>query len=134
MAIENISFFKKNSFKDNDLKHKKTKLNGEHRGKLVSVKPSMGKAYKGTEPRPILTFFFELDNEMTVHRTVSASNHISSKCIELISEMSSPSIDVIKSPQKLQDHILGLIGHEFVLTIKPSDCGIYNNVVKVIPD
>ena len=137
MTSQNVTFFKKNSFHQGSFKSKKTLKKGVYSGRLIEVKAGQGKAYHGEETRDTLSFFFELDGGEVVTRTVGASNHQQSKCMELVnsmSVMSPPSLEVIKSTEKLQEHILSLIGKSYRLEIEPSQCGRYSNIEKIIPE
>ena len=137
MASQNVIFFKKNSFKQSGFKSKKSLPKGIYIGKLTDVRPGQGKAYQGSETRDTLSFFFELENGEVITRTVGASNHHQAKCMELVNAMSAmtpPSLEVIKSPEKLQQHILSLIGLTYRIEVQPSQCGKYSNIERVIPE
>jgi len=134
MTSQNVTFFKKNSFEKKSFGSKKGLQQGLYYGRLTDIKAGQGKAYHGDEPRDTLSFFFELAGGDVVTRTVGASNHPQSKCVALVTEMSSPTLDVLKSTERLQEHILSLIGQTFRLEIEPSLCGKYSNIVKIIPD
>ena len=137
MTTQNVTFFKKNSFRSSGFKSNKAIQKGQYPCRLIDVKPGLGKAYHGGETRDTLAFFFELESGAVVTRTVGASNHENSKCIELVSSMSTGNkiaLDVLKSPEKLQEHILGLIGQEFMVEIAPSQCGRYSNIESVTPE
>jgi len=111
---------------------------GKYAGVLVDVRPGEGKAYKdGGEPRKTLTFRWTLDNGRSVIRTVTPSNELKSACMDLVLAMAGdrdPGLSVLTLPHKLQQFILGMVGDRFIVTIEPSPCGKYNNVVAVSPE
>ncbi len=107
---------------------------GAYSGKLTKIKSGLGKSYKGEEPRKTLTFFFELDCGEVVVRTVGASTSLKSQCLALVNELSEHkplSLSEMVKPDLLQAHIIELIGTDYSLVIEPSNCGRYNNIIKV---
>jgi hypothetical protein len=128
---QNEVFFRKNSFE-----RKRILTKGKYFGKLIDVKTGKNKPYSDEEPKDTLVFSFELQDGITVQRTVLASNSLKSKCMELVNQLSSDrpiSTEVMRSPDLLQAHILGLIGRKYNLNIEPSQDEKYNNVVFVAP-
>lgn len=111
---------------------------GKYAGVLIDVRPGEGKAYKdGGEPRKTLTFRWTLDNGRSVIRTVTPNNALKSACMDLVLAMAGdrdPGLSVLTLPHKLQQFILGMVGDRFIVTIEPSACGKYNNVVAVSPE
>lgn len=107
---------------------------GVYSGCLTKIKAGLGKAYNGEEPRKTITFFFELTCGEVVVRTVGASTSLKSQCMALVNELSEHkplSLSAMVKPDLLQAHILSLIGTDYSLVIEPSNCGRFNNIIKV---
>jgi hypothetical protein len=109
---------------------------GQYKATLEKVYDGVGRSYEKESPRPTLTFSFLTSCGAVVNRTVTASASEKGMLLPLIRALAGsnqPSRQTIDDGEKLTQFIQDLVEKEYLIQVRPSDNGRFNNLVSAVP-
>lgn len=109
---------------------------GTYRGRLMDIRPGKRPSLDGDGDKLCLTFIFAAEEGSRVTRTVNSSTSERSPCMTLIRALAGtnqPDAAVVADPKRLQHFVTSLIGDDYLVTVEPSKCGRFNNLVTSTP-